>query len=130
MKDFTDAMLDQALKATEKLGGGTEMVRQKLITLQHGLEKEKAKTKIMMEIYQRYLRGEASKLEMIKANRQLREVMKSVGLGVIIVLPFSPVTIPLLVKLGDKLNVDLFPESFKEENLDSEESIQEGIEEH
>ena len=58
--------------------------------------------------------GQASPEDIKLANKQFRDLLKSMGLGVIIVLPFSPITLPLVVKLGRKLGVEVLPDSFKD----------------
>ncbi len=46
------------------------------------------------------------------ANEQFLDILKGLGLGVFAVLPFAPVTIPLVVKLGQWVGVDVLPSSF------------------
>ena len=52
---------------------------------------------------------------MEEANKQFRDLVKGLGLGVVVVLPFSPITIPIIVKLGQRLGVDVFPTAVKEQ---------------
>ena len=40
------------------------------------------------------------------------DILKGLGLGVFAVLPFAPITIPLVVKLGHWVGVDVLPSSF------------------
>ena len=40
------------------------------------------------------------------------DILKGIGLGVFAVLPFAPITIPLVVKLGAVGYVDVLPSSF------------------
>ncbi len=49
------------------------------------------------------------------ANKQLRESLKTIGLGVLIVLPFSPVTLPIIAGLSKKLGIRIFPNSFEDD---------------
>jgi hypothetical protein len=88
--------------------------------LRAGLEKIKAalseeseQTKEMVEIYQRFLQGKASAEEMGSANEQFKSFLKTIGLGVLVVLPFSPITIPAIVNLAKKYGVDILPNSIK-----------------
>ena len=85
-----------------------------LETLKVGLATETEQTKEMLRIYMLQTQGEATKKEIKYANKQLRDLLKSLGLGVIIVLPFSPITLPLIVKLGRKLGVEVLPDSLKD----------------
>lgn len=89
-----------------KLVEGLERIRA-------GLAEETEQTKEMVEIYYRQSLGRATAEEIKYANKQFRDVLRSLGLGVIIVLPFAPITLPLIVKLGRKLGVEVLPDSFK-----------------
>ena len=59
----------------------------------------------MLTIYRRYTQGQTSKEELKRANEQFVDILKGLGLGVFAVLPFAPITIPLVVKLGRILYV-------------------------
>jgi CRP-like cAMP-binding protein len=76
--------------------------------LHHGRE--------MMSIYTRYLRGEASREEMELANAHLRDYVKIAGLGALLVLPGGVLTVPLIVKMGKAVGVDLMPGQSDREN--------------
>jgi hypothetical protein len=86
-----------------------------LKVLKKGLAEESDETKEMLQIYFNYTKGNVSKDEMEKANEQFRDLLKALGLGVFVALPFAPVTIPFLVKLGEKLGVTILPSAFKKE---------------
>jgi hypothetical protein len=96
-----------------KRRGYLDTLKSSLLKLKAGLAQETIETKEMLEIYQRFTLGESSKEEMTKANAQFRDLIKSMGLGVILVLPFAPITIPLIVKLGRRLGIEVLPSSFK-----------------
>ncbi len=66
----------------------------------------------MLSIYRRYTQGHTSKEELKRANEQFVDILKGLGLGVFAVLPFAPLTIPLVVKLGSLVGVDVLPSSF------------------
>jgi len=66
----------------------------------------------MLLTYQRFTRGQASKLEMEEANKQFVDVIRGLGLGVLAVLPFSPITLPFVVKLGEKIGINVLPSAF------------------
>ena len=83
-----------------------------LLTVKRGLAQESRETKIMLITYQRFTRGQASKLEMEEANKQFVDVIRGLGLGVLAVLPFSPITLPFVVKLGEKIGVNVLPSAF------------------
>ncbi|HZF18497.1 MAG TPA: cyclic nucleotide-binding domain-containing protein [Burkholderiales bacterium] len=65
--------------------------------------------KVMSATYQNYLRGTATAEEMERANAVLRDYLKIAGLGTLLVLPGAPITIPLAVKLGKALGVNILP---------------------
>src|SRR5574344_371817 len=58
-----------------------------------------------------------SEEELKKMNTQLKDLGKISFMLPFVILPGSPITIPIIYKLADKLNVDLTPTSFK--NLNS-----------
>lgn len=86
--------------------------------LKSSLAQETDETIEMIEIYRKFGKNMATQEEMAWANSQFRDVVKSLGLGVILVLPFSPITLPLLVRLGKKLGVDILPNSPQIERLE------------
>ena len=47
------------------------------------------------------------------ANNQLNQIFKSLGLGVLTVLPFSPITIPFVIKKAQELGIDIIPNWYK-----------------
>lgn len=83
-----------------------------MVALKIALAQEKQETKEMLTIYRRYSQGEVSKEDLQKANAQFIDILKGLGLGVFAVLPFAPLTIPLVVKLGQWVGVDVLPSSF------------------
>ena len=87
-----------------------------LLLIKRALAKESQETKNMLFIYGRYMRGDASKNDMKKANAQFRELLKNIGLGIVVMLPFAVITIPVIVKVGRILGVDILPASFKEQD--------------
>lgn len=88
-------------------------LREDLLKVKAALSAETKHTRQMIQTYMRYTQGEATKEEMQAANEQFRSFLKTIGLGALAVLPFAPVTIPAVVKLGQKLGIDIIPNSFK-----------------
>ena len=43
------------------------------------------------------------------ANEQLKQILKHLGLGVLIILPFSPITLPYIFSKATELELDLIP---------------------
>ena len=74
----------------------------------------------MLDIYIKYAEGRASEEELENANEQLKEILKSLGLGILIVLPFSPVTLPYIFSKAKELNIDLIPNWYKSLSNDND----------
>lgn len=87
-------------------------VRRTMLKLRLALAQEKEETKIMLAIYRKHTFGQATKEELIFANRQFVDILKGLGLGVFAILPLAPITIPIIVKLGRRVGVDLIPSAF------------------
>jgi CRP/FNR family transcriptional regulator, cyclic AMP receptor protein len=83
------------------------------VQLEHG--------KYIAAVYQKYLRGEAKREEMDRANNYFRDYLKMAGLSTLFILPGAPLSIPLAVKIGKALGVDIFPAE-PEYDLDETES--------
>ncbi|MCL1057783.1 hypothetical protein L2729_07175 [Shewanella gelidimarina] len=83
-----------------------------MLVVKEALAQEKQETKEMLVTYTRYTRKQASKEELVEANKQFADLLKGLGLGIFAVLPFAPITIPLVLKLGKVVGVDVLPSSF------------------
>ena len=81
--------------------------------LQESFLEENEENKKMLDIYLRYVEGDASDEDIDYANNQLKQNLKSLGLGVLVVLPFSPITIPYILKKTQELNIDIIPNWYK-----------------
>jgi len=97
----------------------TVRLKQQMLRLKAALSQEKAETKAMLGIYRKYTQGQASKEEIKIANQQFGDVVKGLGIGVFAVLPFAPITIPLMVKLGRMVGVEILPSSFNQDSNSS-----------
>jgi len=87
-------------------------IRFSMIRLQQALSQEKDETKQMLRIYHNYMLGNANKAELKIANQQLGDVLRATGLSIFAILPFAPITIPIIVKLGRKLGIEVMPSAF------------------
>ncbi len=92
----------------------TIKLKRQLIRVKLALSQEKDETKEMLAIYRRYTIRQATPEEMKLANKQFLDVLKGVGIGVFAVLPFSPITIPIVIKIGKWVGVDILPSSFND----------------
>lgn len=95
------------------------LVPQRIIELlkriRRALEHESAETSDMIMTYLKFSRGLATEEEMKAANLQFQVFLKTIGLGVFAILPFAPLTIPVLVAFGKKIGIDVIPASFRDE---------------
>lgn len=90
--------------------------KRSMIDLKIALAQEKVETKEMLQIYGKGIKGQANKQDLAIAHSQFFDLLKGLGLGVFAVLPFAPVTIPLLIKLAKLVGVDLLPSSFNQKD--------------
>ena len=81
--------------------------------LQESFLEENEENKKMLDIYLRYVEGDATDEDIDYANNQLKQNLKSLGLGVLVVLPFSPITIPYILKKTQEFNIDIIPNWYK-----------------
>jgi hypothetical protein len=91
-------------------------IRRDLLVIKLALAQEKQETREMLAVYRKFTKGEASKVEMKAANEQLVDVMKGLGIGIFATLPFAPITIPFIIKLGKRFGIDVLPSAFYEKD--------------
>jgi len=89
-------------------------LKRQLLQVKFALAQEKQETKEMLAIYKRYTLRKATPEEMKVANQQFLDVLKGVGIGIFAILPFAPITIPIVIKLGKWVGVDILPSSFND----------------
>ena len=82
--------------------------------LREKFTEEAESTRTMLKIYSDYVKGEANDEDVEKANKQLNEILKDLSFGLMAVVPFAPITIPMIAKFAKKHNIDLLPEWFKD----------------
>jgi hypothetical protein len=81
--------------------------------LQQSFLIENEQNKKMLDIYIKYAEGQASNEELNSANEQLKQILKNLGLGILIILPFSPITLPYIFSKAKELEIDLIPNWYK-----------------
>ena len=91
----------------------TKKIQKYLLKLKDSFLEESEENKKMLDVYIKSIEGEASDDEIDYANNQLNQIFKSLGLGVLTVLPFSPVTIPFVIKKAQELGIDIIPNWYK-----------------
>jgi len=91
----------------------TQRFYKTLSKLQESFLVENRENKKMLDIYIKYAEGSASEDELSAANSQLQQIFKNLGLGILLVLPFSPITLPYIFSKAKELNIDLIPNWYK-----------------
>ncbi|MDA9611522.1 hypothetical protein OAM46_05300 [Gammaproteobacteria bacterium] len=91
----------------------TKKIQKYLLKLKDSFLEESEENKKMLDVYIKSIEGEASDDEIDYANNQLNQIFKSLGLGVLTVLPFSPITIPFVIKKAQELGIDIIPNWYK-----------------
>jgi hypothetical protein len=91
----------------------TKKIQKYLLKLKESFLEESEENKKMLDVYIKSIEGEASDDEIDYANNQLNQIFKSLGLGVLTVLPFSPITIPFVIKKAQELGIDIIPNWYK-----------------
>ena len=85
-----------------------------LVKLKELFLAENAENQKMLDTYIRFAEGKTSDAELAKANDQLAENFKNLGLGVLVILPFSPITIPYIFKKAQQYKIDIVPKWYKD----------------
>jgi len=84
-----------------------------ILKLKESFLEETEENRKMLDIYVKSIEGVASEDEMKYADNQLKQIFKNLGLGVLTILPFSPITIPYVVKKAQEFGIDLIPNWYK-----------------
>ena len=84
-----------------------------LSKIQESFLEENLENKKMLDIYIKFADGSATENEIKQANNQFSQVLKSLGLGILLVLPFSPITLPYIFSKAKEYNIDLIPNWYK-----------------
>ena len=91
----------------------TKKIQKFILKLKDSFLEESEENKKMLDIFVKQIEGTASEDEIDYANEQLNETFKSLGLGVLTILPFSPITIPYVIKKAQELGIDVIPKWYK-----------------
>ncbi len=94
-----------------------------LTDIKNLLSHETEKTRAILESYEKFQRHDISAKEMEKANEDFREMLKAVGLGVFLILPFTLVTIPTMVYMGNQMGIDVLPKKMREKMEQAKEQL-------
>ena len=102
----------------------TKKIEKYLLKLKDAFLDETIENKKMLDIYVKYIEGYASDDEIEEANYQLKQVFRSLGLGILVILPFSPISIPYVLKRAKEYNIDLIPDWYKALSKDKDEKYE------
>ena len=91
----------------------TKRLNKILSKLQESFLEENRENKKMLDVYIKFAEGSVSKNELELANAQLRQILKNLGLGILLILPFSPITLPYIFAKAKEFNIDLIPNWYK-----------------
>ena len=91
----------------------TKRLNKILSKLQESFLEENRENKKMLDIYIKFAEGSASSDELELANSQLRQILKNLGLDILLILPFSPITLPYIFSKAKELEIDLIPNWYK-----------------
>jgi hypothetical protein len=84
-----------------------------ILKLKESFLEETEENRKMLDIYVKSIEGLASEDEIKYADNQLKQIFKNLGLGILTVLPFSPITIPYVVKKAQEYGIDIIPNWYK-----------------
>ena len=84
-----------------------------ILKLKESFLEETEENRKMLDIYVKSIEGLASEDEIKYADNQLKQIFKNLGLGVLTILPFSPITIPYVVKKAQEFGIYLIPNWYK-----------------
>ena len=84
-----------------------------ILKLKESFLEETEENRKMLDIYVKSIEGLASEDEIKYADNQLKQIFKNLGLCVLTILPFSPITIPYVVKKAQEFGIDLIPNWYK-----------------
>ncbi|MFT5815122.1 MAG: hypothetical protein ACI9VT_002893 [Psychroserpens sp.] len=94
-------------------------LKRSMLKVKIALDQERVETKAMLSIYKRYTKRDASAEEMRIANQQFVDILKGLGIGIFAILPFAPITIPLMIKVGRWVGVEILPSAFVDDKKPS-----------
>ena len=99
----------------------TDKIQKYLLKLKDSFLDETEENRRMLDIYVNYIDGKASNKDIEEANYQLKQVLRSLGLGILVVLPFSPISIPYVLKKAKEFDIELIPDWYKALSKDKDE---------
>ena len=94
-------------------------IKTQLKQIRDQLANEQTAAEDMARVYYLWQNNQATQNQLKWANTELLRIIKMLGLSTIFTLPGGSFLLPLLIKLGQKLSIDILPgkiQSLKENN--------------
>ena len=94
---------------------GNQNIKSSLAKIQTILANETKESNEMLKIYQKYALNneEITKEELEQANKQFSDLLKGLGIAGVFALPGGLLAIAFIVKVGQKLGIDIIPEKYR-----------------
>ena len=94
---------------------GNKNIKSALSKIQTILANETRESNEMLKIYQKYVTNneQITKKELEQANKQFSDLLKGLGLAGVFALPGGLLAIAFIVKVGEKLGIEIIPEKYK-----------------
>ena len=94
---------------------GNKNIKSALSKIQKILANETRESNEMLKIYQKYVTNneQITKEELEQANKQFSDLLKGLGLAGVFALPGGLLAIAFIVKVGEKLGIEIIPEKYK-----------------
>jgi phosphosulfolactate synthase (CoM biosynthesis protein A) len=94
---------------------GNKNIKLALTRIQSILSNETRESNEMLRIYQKYITDNESitKEELEQANKQFSDLLKGLGLAGVFALPGGLLAIAFIVKVGEKLGIDIIPDKYR-----------------
>lgn len=106
-KELLSTVGSAAQKLGKKVLGIPPAIKEMLPRLKEISAEETRDTIAMWDIYWRWMDATGEEKEF--ANNQIKNLLKTAGLAGIVVLPGTPLILPMIVKLARKAGVDILP---------------------
>ena len=94
---------------------GNKNIKLALTKIQSILSNETRESNEMLRIYQKYITNNESitNEELEQANKQFSDLLKGLGLAGVFALPGGLLAIAFIVKVGEKLGIDIIPDKYR-----------------
>lgn len=84
-------------------------MKNSLLKLKQLLNSGSANTRFVLGVYIKYVKGTATPEQIKEANEEMTELLKSVGLGFLIIIPGTIFILPVVVYIAGLFGIDILP---------------------